>query len=81
MYQPPRPPKAPPDSYEGSGEDKGEDKGKQSRVERTRNLCARLQKDLTSGKGWGYGTMPPKVMKKYRRESIRADNPLTTPNP
>ena len=77
MYQPPRPPKAPPVSYEGSGKDKG----KKSRVERTRNLCARLQKNLTSGKGWGYGTMPPKVLKKYRRESIRPDNPLTTPNP
>ena len=87
MYQPPRPPKAPPDSYEGSGGDKG----KQSRVEGTRNLCATLQKDLTSKKGRGYGnyrsdgvnldTMPSRVMKKYRRESIRADTPLTTPNP
>ena len=81
MYQPPRPPQAPPDSYEGSA---WEDKSKQSRVEGTRNLCATLQKNLMSEKVRGYGnyrsdgvnldTMPPKVMKQYRRESIRADN-------
>jgi len=80
MNQPPRPPKAPPDSYEGSGEDKGGDKRKRSNSWKEREISyATLKKNLTSKKV--LGTMPPKVMKEYRRESIRADNPLTTPNP